>query len=59
VKNGKYTKKSCSVSSWPTDPTKEEGEIVFTVPNLPVGAYDIIVTNVVGSAQYGQKFNIE
>jgi hypothetical protein len=36
-----------------------DDEIVFIVPKLPVGAYDVIVTNVVGSAQYGQKFNIE
>jgi hypothetical protein len=49
VKNGNYAKKSCSVSSWPTDPTKEKGEIVFTVPKLPLGTYDVIVTNSVGS----------
>jgi uncharacterized beta-barrel protein YwiB (DUF1934 family) len=50
---GKPSKKSCSVVNWGDD------EIVFIVPKLPVGAYDVIVTNVVGSAQYGQKFNIE
>ena len=53
LSNGKPTKKSCSVLSWGND------EIVFTVPKLPVGSYDVIVTNGVSSAQYGQKFNIE
>jgi hypothetical protein len=59
VKNGKYTKKSCSVSSWPTDPTKEEGEIGFTVPNLPAGSYDVIVTNSVSSTTLSGRFVIE
>ena len=53
LSKGKATKKSCSVVSWDDD------EIVFIVPKLPVGAYDVIVTNVVDSAQYGQKFNIK
>jgi hypothetical protein len=53
LSKGKPTKKSCSILSWSDD------EIVFTVPTLPIGSYDVIVTNVVGSAQYGQKFNIE
>jgi len=60
VKNGKYTKKSCSVSSWPTDPTKEEGEIVFKVPTgLLPGPYDVIVTNSVGSDTLPGEFIIE
>jgi len=59
VKNGKYTKKSCSVSSWPTDPTKEEGEIVFTVPNLPAETYDVIVTNSVSSTTLSGGFVIK
>jgi hypothetical protein len=44
VSNGKYTKKSCSVKSW------SDGEIVFVVPKRPVGIYDVIVTNSVGSS---------
>ena len=59
VKNGKYTEKNCSVSSWPTDPTKEEGEIVFVVPNLPIGSYDVIVTNSVSSTKLSGGFVIE
>jgi len=60
VKNGKYTKKSCSVSSWPTDPTKEEGEIVFKVPTgLLPGPYDVIVTNSLGSDTLPGGFIIE
>jgi hypothetical protein len=42
LSNGKPTKKSCSILSWGDD------EIVFTVPKLPVGIYDVIVTNNVG-----------
>jgi hypothetical protein len=50
VKNGKYTKKSCSVLSWPTDPTSSEEDIVFLVPKgLSAGTYDLIVTNSVGT----------
>jgi hypothetical protein len=52
VKNGKYKKKSCSIVSWGDE------EIVFVVPNLAVGSYDVIVTNSVGSARYSQEFNI-
>ena len=51
--------KSCSVSSWPTDPTKEEGEIVFIVPKLSVGTYDVIVTNNVNSTKLSGGFVIE
>jgi len=43
MSNGKPTKKSCSVLSWGND------EIVFTVPKLPLGTYDVIVTNSVNS----------
>jgi hypothetical protein len=43
LSKGKPTKKSCSILSWSDD------EIVFTVPTLPVGSYDVIVTNSVGS----------
>jgi len=48
---GKPTKKICSVLSWTVvDPVTDEGEIVFVVPGgLPPGAYDLIVTNGVGS----------
>jgi hypothetical protein len=53
MSNGKPKKKSCSVLSWGDE------EIVFAVPKLPLGTYDVIVTNVMGSAQYGQQFNIE
>jgi YD repeat-containing protein len=43
LSKGKQTNKSCSILSWSDD------EIVFTVPTLPVGSYDVIVTNGVGS----------
>ena len=43
VSKGKPTKKSCSVVSWNDD------EIFFTVPKLPLGTYDVIVTNSVSS----------
>ena len=39
VSNGKPVKKSCSIVSWGDD------EILFTVPELPLGTYDVIVTN--------------
>lgn len=56
---GKLTEKSCVVPSWPTDPTKEEGEIIFVVPNgLPPGNYHLIVTNSVGSAVLTGGFTI-
>ncbi|MGB9629584.1 MAG: IPT/TIG domain-containing protein, partial [Thermodesulfobacteriota bacterium] len=50
--NEKYVKKSCSVSRWNDD------EIVFVVPPLPVGTYDVIVTNSVGSKTESQKFSV-
>jgi hypothetical protein len=43
VVNGKSTRKSCSIISWGDD------AIVFAVPALPLGSYDVIVTNSVGS----------
>jgi len=43
VSRGKPAKKSCSVLTW------GDGEIVFTVPNLPDGVYDVIITNSAGS----------
>ena len=43
ISNGKSIKKSCSIISWGDD------GVVFTVPKLPVGSYDVIVTNSVGS----------
>jgi len=43
LSKGKLIKKSCSIISSGDD------EIVFTVPTLPVGSYDVIVTNSVGS----------
>jgi hypothetical protein len=49
AKDEKYTQKSCKILNLPTDPTKDEGEIVFVVPKLPAGVYDVIVTNSVGS----------
>ena len=43
LSKGKPTKKSCSIISWGDD------AIVFAVPTLPLGSYDVIVTNSVGS----------
>ena len=43
VSKGKPTKTSCSVLSWSDD------ENIFTVPKLPLGTYDVIVTNSVSS----------
>jgi hypothetical protein len=43
VSRGMPAKKSCSVLTWGDD------EIVFTVPNLPNGVYDVIITNSVNS----------
>jgi hypothetical protein len=55
-KDGKPKKKTCKVNIWPVD--TGEGEIVFAVPKLPPGAYELIVTNGVGSAEAG-LFTIE
>ena len=49
---GKYKKPSCFVISWDAD------EIVFVVPKLPVGTYDVIVTNSVGSDTLPGGFEI-
>jgi hypothetical protein len=43
VSNSKPKKKSCSIVSW------DDEEIVFKVPKLPDGSYDVIVTNSIGS----------
>jgi pimeloyl-ACP methyl ester carboxylesterase len=43
VSNGRPAKKSCPVVSWSDD------EIIYTVPRIPVGTYDVIVTNSVSS----------
>jgi hypothetical protein len=51
--NEKDTKKSCSIISWGDE------EIVFVVPNLPVGSYDVIVSNSVESATLSGGFVIE
>jgi hypothetical protein len=60
VVKGKPTKKSCSVVSWAVDPVTEEGDIVFVVPNgLPLGAYNIIVTNNVGSDALVSGFTVK
>jgi hypothetical protein len=53
MSNGKPTKKSCSIISWGDD------EIIFIVPNLPVGSYDVIVTNSVGSDTVVGGFQIK
>jgi hypothetical protein len=53
LSKGKPTKKSCSVLSWGDD------EIIFVVPNLPVGTYDVIVTNGVDSTTLSGGFVIE
>ena len=46
--------------SWTVDPATEEGDIVFVVPKgLPFGAYNIIVTNSVGSDTLTGGFIIE
>ena len=53
ISQGKLIKKNCSVLSWGDD------EVVFVVPNIPPGNYDLIVVNSVGSVTWGQKFVIE
>lgn len=54
--NGKYTKKGCTIISWPTDPTAEEGKIIFWVPKgLLPKVYDVIITNsVVSNMKVGE-----
>ena len=59
AKDEKYTQKSYKILNLPTDPTKDEGEIVFVVPKLPAGVYDVIVTNSVGSNKVVGGFIIE
>jgi hypothetical protein len=46
AKTSKYIKKSCSISSWSGE------EIVFIVPKLPPGSYDVTITNSVWSDTY-------
>jgi hypothetical protein len=53
MSNGKPVKKSCSVVSW------SDEEIIFTVPKLPVGTYDVIVTNSVSSVTLDGGFIIK
>jgi len=53
LSNGKPVKKSCSVVSGSDD------EIIFTVPKLPVGTYDVIVTNSVSSGTLPGGFIIK
>jgi hypothetical protein len=43
LSNGKPRKKSCSIVNWGND------EIVFEVPKLPAGTYDVMITNSVSS----------
>lgn len=42
-KDGKYKKTGCSLVSW------NDNEIVFRIPKLPSGTYDIIVKNATSS----------
>lgn len=42
-KDGKYRKTGCSLISW------NDNEIVFRIPNLPSGTYDVIIKNVTSS----------
>jgi len=57
--NEKYTKKSCTVLSWPTEQS-EVGDIVFVVPTgLSPDLYDLIVTNSVGSDTMEEGFKID
>jgi hypothetical protein len=59
VANGKPKKKSCPIVSWTVDPETQEGEIVFVVPkDVPPGAFDISVTNKVGSNTKPAGFTI-
>jgi hypothetical protein len=59
AKDEKYTQKSCKILNLPTNPTKDEGEIVFIVPKLPAGVYDVMVTKSVGSNKVVSGFIIE
>jgi parallel beta-helix repeat protein len=52
--------KSCSVQSWTMNPATGEGEIVFLVPKgLPPKAYDIRITNKVGSDIEPDRFTVD
>jgi hypothetical protein len=53
LSKGKPTKKSCPILSWGDD------EIVFTVPKLPLGIYDVIVTNSVGLDTFVSGFTVK
>ena len=53
LSKGKPTKKSCSILSWSDD------EIVFKVPKLPLGTYDVIVTNSVGLDTFVSEFTVK
>lgn len=53
ISQGKFIKKDCPISSW------SDEEIVFVVPKLSSGSYDLIVPNSVGSHTWGQKFIVK
>jgi len=58
--NGKYTKKGCTIISWPTDPTAEEGKIIFVVPKgLLPKVYHVIITNSVVSNMKVGEFTVK
>ena len=59
MSKGKYTKKSCSVSGWTAGLVTEEDEVVFVVPKLNPGVYDVIVINSVGSDTLAGGFTVE
>ena len=52
------TKKSCRITSWPTDPLADEGYITFVVPNIATGLYDLTITNSLGSSTIQDGFTI-
>lgn len=50
---GKPKNKSCSIVRW------DDNEIVFVMPKLPAGDYDLIVVNGVGMDQWVEKLLIQ
>jgi hypothetical protein len=49
---GKYKKKRCPVINW------RDNEILFVVPDLAAGSYDVIVTNRVDSSRLVRGFEV-
>jgi len=59
VVRGKLIKRSFPVLSWTAEATIDGDEIVFVVPNLPSGTYDVIIQNSVGLDELTGGFTIQ